>query len=40
MRKTCSWDHIYEDEDFVELFEVQGRPDIAPWRLALVTVSP
>ncbi len=29
---------IYEDEDFAELFEVRGRPAIAPWRLALVTV--
>src|SRR5919112_4582764 len=29
---------IYEDEHFAELFEVRGRPAIAPWRLALVTV--
>ena len=29
---------IYEDEDFSELFEVRGRPAIAPWRLALVTL--
>jgi len=29
---------IYEDGDFAELFEVRGRPAIAPWRLALVTV--
>ncbi len=29
---------IYDDEDFVQLFEVRGRPAIAPWRLALVTV--
>ena len=29
---------IYADEDFSELFEVRGRPSIAPWRLALVTV--
>jgi transposase len=29
---------VYEDEDFSELFEVRGRPAIAPWRLALVTV--
>jgi transposase len=29
---------IYADEDFAELFEVRGRPAIAPWRLALVTV--
>jgi transposase len=29
---------IYDDEDFKELFEVRGRPAIAPWRLALVTV--
>jgi transposase len=29
---------IYEDEDFSELFEGRGRPAIAPWRLALVTV--
>jgi transposase len=29
---------IYEDEDFSALFEVRGRPAIAPWRLALVTL--
>jgi len=29
---------IYHDKDFSELFEVRGRPAIAPWRLALVTV--
>jgi transposase len=29
---------IYDDEDFAELFEARGRPAIAPWRLALVTV--
>jgi transposase len=29
---------IYADEDFSELFEARGRPSIAPWRLALVTV--
>lgn len=29
---------IYDDEDFVQLFEVRGRPAITPWRLALVTV--
>ncbi len=29
---------IYEDKDFAELFEVLGRPAIAPWRLALVTL--
>jgi transposase len=29
---------VYADEDFAELFEVRGRPAIAPWRLALVTV--
>lgn len=29
---------VYEDESFEELFEVRGRPAIAPWRLALVTV--
>jgi transposase len=29
---------IYDDEDFLELFEVRGRPAIAPWRLALVTL--
>jgi transposase len=28
----------YGDEDFSELFEGRGRPAIAPWRLALVTV--
>jgi transposase len=30
---------IYDDEDFAQLFEVRGRPAIAPWRLALVTVD-
>ena len=30
--------NIYNDEDFLELFEVRGRPAIAPWRLALVTL--
>src|SRR5215204_6263752 len=29
---------IYDDEDFLELFEIRGRPAIAPWRLALVTL--
>src|SRR5215212_59555 len=29
---------IYADEDFSELFKVRGRPAIAPWRLALVTL--
>jgi len=29
---------IYDDEDFAKLFEVRGRPAIAPWRLALVTL--
>jgi transposase len=29
---------IYDDEDFLDLFEVRGRPAIAPWRLALVTL--
>jgi transposase len=30
--------NIYDDEDFSELFEVRGRPAIAPWSLALVMV--
>jgi transposase len=29
---------IYDDEHFAELFEVRGRPAIAPWRLVLVTL--
>ncbi len=29
---------IYDDEAFSELFDVRGRPAIAPWRLALVTL--
>jgi transposase len=29
---------IYNDEDFAQLFKVRGRPAIAPWRLALVSV--
>lgn len=29
---------IYDDKRFAQLFEARGRPAIAPWRLALVTV--
>lgn len=29
---------VYEDGDFEDLFEARGRPAVAPWRLALVTV--
>lgn len=36
MRKVLG--SIYDDEDFLGLFEVRGRPAIAPWRLALITV--
>jgi hypothetical protein len=28
---------VAHDEDFAQLFEVRGRPAIAPWRSALVT---
>jgi transposase len=38
MQMRTVFGSIYEDEDFSELFEVRGRPAIAPWRLALVTV--
>ena len=29
---------VFADEDFADLFPVRGRPALAPWRLALVTV--
>jgi transposase len=29
---------IFEDEDFAHLFPSRGRPAMAPWRLALVTI--
>ena len=29
---------VWEDEDFAGLFPARGRPALAPWRLALVTV--
>ena len=29
---------IFRDEDFADLFPRLGRPGLAPWRLALVTV--
>ena len=29
---------IYTDEDFTDLFPLEGQPAEAPWRLALVTV--
>lgn len=30
---------IWEDEDFAGLFPRRGQPALAPWRLALVTVT-
>src|SRR5262249_51694595 len=30
--------NIYTDEQFADLFAPRGRPVVAPWRLALVTV--
>ena len=30
---------IFEDEDFAHLFPRRGQPAMAPWRLALVTIS-
>ena len=30
---------IFEDEDFAHLFSSRGQPAMAPWRLALVTIS-
>lgn len=29
---------LYNDEDFAELYPVQGQPALPPWRLALITV--
>lgn len=29
---------IFEDEDFAHLFPSRGRPAMAPWRLALITI--
>jgi transposase len=29
---------IFRDEDFVDLFSVEGQPALPPWRLALVTI--
>jgi transposase len=29
---------LFEDEDFRKLYPAKGQPDLAPWRLALVTV--
>jgi transposase len=29
---------LFHDEDFIELFPVQGQPGLPPWRLALVSV--
>jgi transposase len=36
--QMSAWDHLRR-EDFSELFKVHGRPTIALWRLALVTVK-
>ena len=36
MRDVLGW--IYEDASFAPLFARRGRPAVAPWRLALVTV--
>ena len=29
---------LYQDEQFVKLYPVEGQPGYAPWRLAVVTV--
>ena len=29
---------IFQDEDFAELFPIDGQPALPPWRLALVTI--
>ena len=35
------WDKlgsIFQDEDFTDLFPMDGQPALPPWRLALVTI--
>jgi len=38
MQMSDQLGHLYEHDQFVELFSRTGQPGIAPWRLALVTV--
>lgn len=38
MRLRDEFGALYEDEDFAALYPARGRPGLAPWRLALVTV--
>lgn len=38
MRLRDEFGALYKDEDFRALYSALGRPGLAPWRLALVTV--
>ncbi len=38
MRLRETLGEVYQDEQFVDLYPVEGQPAYAPWRLALVTV--
>lgn len=38
MRLRDTLGEVYEDEQFLDLYPVEGQPAYAPWRLALVTV--
>jgi transposase len=38
MRLRDALGEVYEDEQFLDLYPVEGQPAYAPWRLALVTV--
>lgn len=38
MRLRDTFGEVYQDEQFLDLYPVEGQPAYAPWRLALVTV--
>jgi transposase len=38
MRLREALGELYQDEQFVGLYPVEGQPGYAPWRLAVVTV--
>src|SRR6266487_4515207 len=38
MRLRDALGELYQDEQFAALYPVEGQPDSAPWRLAVVTV--
>lgn len=40
MRLRDALGEVYQDEQFLDLYPVEGQPAYAPWRLALVTVRP